>query len=85
MFDLLMNIIVFVLYSLLISFAVDRIHLILYLNFVMSSWCLSDLTVSGQMTAFAISSKMMTLLLPFIFTVFWVQVLLKWRNNDWPD
>jgi hypothetical protein len=52
-----------VLYSLLISFAVDRIHLILYLNFVMSSWCLSDLPVSGQITAFAISGKMMTSLL----------------------
>jgi hypothetical protein len=44
-FDLRMNLIVFVLYSLLISFAVDRIHFILYLNFVMSSWCLSDLPV----------------------------------------
>jgi hypothetical protein len=43
---------VFVLYSLLISFAVDRIHFILYLNFVMSSWCLSDLPVSGQITAY---------------------------------
>jgi hypothetical protein len=59
----------FVLYSLLFSFAVDRIHFILYLNFVMSSWCLSDLPVSGQMSAFVISGKMMTLLLPFIFTV----------------
>jgi hypothetical protein len=39
-------------------FAVDFIHLILYLNFVMSSWCLRDLPVSGQMTAFAISGKM---------------------------
>jgi hypothetical protein len=62
-FDLRMNIIVLVLYSLLISFAVDRIHFILYLNFVMSSWCLSDLPVSGQITAFAISGKMMTFLL----------------------
>jgi hypothetical protein len=47
------------LYSLLISFAVDHIHLILYLNFVMSSWCLSDLPVSGQITAFAISGMRM--------------------------
>jgi hypothetical protein len=36
-FDLRMNQSVLVLYNLLISFAVDRIHLILYLNFVMSS------------------------------------------------
>jgi hypothetical protein len=36
----------------------------------MSFWCLSDLPVSGQITAFAISGKIMTLLLPFIFTVF---------------
>jgi hypothetical protein len=36
-FDLHMNLIVLVLYSLLISFAVDSIHFILYLNFVMSS------------------------------------------------
>jgi hypothetical protein len=53
-----MNRIVFVLKSLLISFAVDLIYFILYLNFVMSSWCLSDLPVSGQMTAFAISGEM---------------------------
>jgi hypothetical protein len=62
-FDLRMNRIVLVLYSLLISFAVDRIHFIFYLNFVMSSWCLSDLPVSGQITAFAISGKIMTFLL----------------------
>jgi hypothetical protein len=36
-FDLRMNRSVLVLYSLFISFAVDRIHFILYLNFVMSS------------------------------------------------
>jgi hypothetical protein len=54
-FDLRMNLIVFVFYSLLISFSVDRIHLILYLNFVMSSWCFSDLPVSGHITAFSIS------------------------------
>jgi hypothetical protein len=36
-FDLRMSRTVLVLYSLLISFAVDRIHFILYLNFVMSS------------------------------------------------
>jgi hypothetical protein len=71
-FDLCMNLIVFVLYSLLILFAVDRIHFTLYLNFVMSSWCLSDLPVSGQITAFAISGKMMTWLLPLSFLNFWV-------------
>jgi hypothetical protein len=53
-FDLRMNLILLVLYSLFISFAVDLINFILYLNFVMSSWCLSDLPVSGQITAFAI-------------------------------
>jgi hypothetical protein len=58
--DLCMNRIVFVLYSLLISFSVDLIHFILYLNFVMSYWCLSDLHVAGQTTAFAISGNMMT-------------------------
>jgi hypothetical protein len=58
-FDLRINHIVFVLYSLLISFAVNHIHLILYLNFVMSSWCLNDLPVSGHITAFAISDMMM--------------------------
>jgi hypothetical protein len=58
-FDLRINLIVFVLYSLLISFAVDRVHLILYFNCVMSSWCLSDLPVSGHITAFAISGMMM--------------------------
>jgi hypothetical protein len=58
-FYLRMNLIVFVLYSLLISFSVDRIHFILYLNVVMSSWCLSDLPVSGQITTFAISGMMM--------------------------
>jgi hypothetical protein len=62
-FDLRMNLIVFVLYIMLISFAVDRIHFILYLNFVMSSWCLSDLPVSGQITSFAISGMIMTWLL----------------------
>jgi hypothetical protein len=69
-FDLRMNRIVLVLYSLLISFAVDRIHFILYLSFVMSSWCLSDLPVSGQITAFAISGKMMTFLLPLSIVEF---------------
>jgi hypothetical protein len=62
-FDLRMNRIVLVLYNLLISFSVDRIHCILYLNFVTSSWCLSDLPVSGEITAFAISGKIMTFLL----------------------
>jgi hypothetical protein len=56
--DLRMNLSVFVLKSMLILFAVDFIHLILYLSFVMSSWCLRDLPVSGQMTAFAISGEM---------------------------
>jgi hypothetical protein len=60
MFDLRIDLIVFVLYILLIAFGVDRIHLILYLNCVMSSWCLSDLPVSGHITAFAISGIMMT-------------------------
>jgi hypothetical protein len=58
--DQRMNLIVFVLKRLLISFAVDLIHFILYLNFVMSSWCLSYLPVSGHMTVFAISGKMIT-------------------------
>jgi hypothetical protein len=71
-FDLRMNPIMFVLYSLLISFAVDCNHFILYLNFVMSSWCLSDLPVSGQITAFVISCKMMTSLLLLRVFEFWV-------------
>jgi hypothetical protein len=57
MYDRRMNRMVFVLYNLLISFAVDLIHLILYFSFVMSSWCLRDFPVSGQITAFAISGK----------------------------
>jgi hypothetical protein len=65
--DLRMNLIMFVLYSLFISFAVDLIHFILYLNFVMSSWCLSDFPVSGQITAFAISGKRMILVLSLGF------------------
>jgi hypothetical protein len=52
-----MNRIVFVLYNLFISFAVDLIHLFLYFSFVMSSWCLRDFPVSGQITAFAISGE----------------------------
>jgi hypothetical protein len=51
------NIIVFVLYNRFISLAVDIIHFILYFNFVMSSWCLRDLPVSGQIIAFTISGK----------------------------
>jgi hypothetical protein len=35
----------------------------------MSSWCLSGLPVSGQITAFAISGMMMTYLLPMPFSV----------------
>jgi hypothetical protein len=57
MSDLRMNQIVFVLYNLFISFAVDLIHLFLYFSFVMSSWCLRDFPVSGQITAFAISGE----------------------------
>jgi hypothetical protein len=57
MFDRRMNGIVFLLYKRLISLAVDLIHCILYFNFVMSSWCLRDLPVSEQVTAFTISGK----------------------------
>jgi hypothetical protein len=46
--DRRINRIVFVLYNLLISFYVDIIHFILCLKFVMSSWCLRDLSVSGK-------------------------------------
>jgi hypothetical protein len=56
MADRRMNRIVFVLYN-LISFAVDLIHLCLYFSSVMSSWCLRDFPVSGQITAFAISGE----------------------------
>jgi hypothetical protein len=70
-FDLRINLILLVFYSLLISFAVDRIHLILYPNFVMSSWCLSDLPVSGHITAFAISGMMMICSLLMTFFEFW--------------
>jgi hypothetical protein len=38
----------------------------------MSSWCLSDLPVSGQITAFAISGKMVTSLLLLRVFEFWV-------------
>jgi hypothetical protein len=55
-----MDQIVFVFYNLLISFAVDLIHLILCFNLVMSSWGLRDFPVSGQMTALAISGKIIT-------------------------
>jgi hypothetical protein len=57
MADHRMNRIVFVSYKGLISFAVDLIHLFLYFSFVMSSWCLRDFPVSGQITAFAISGE----------------------------
>jgi hypothetical protein len=43
-----------------ISFSVDLIHRILYLNNVMSSWCFKYLPVSGQLTVLAISGMMMT-------------------------
>jgi hypothetical protein len=49
--------IVFVLYNLFISFSVDLIHLFLYFSLVMSSWCLRDFPVSGQIAAFAISGE----------------------------
>jgi hypothetical protein len=55
----------------LIPFAVDRIHFIFYFNLVMSSWCLSDVPVSGQIMAFAISGKMITFLLPMLVFEFW--------------
>jgi hypothetical protein len=57
MFDRRMKRIIFVLYNRFISLAVDLIHCILYFNFVMSSWCLRYLPVSGKITAFAISGK----------------------------
>jgi hypothetical protein len=44
----------------LFSLAVDRINFMLYLNFVMSSWCLSDLPGPGQIRVFVMSGKMMT-------------------------
>jgi hypothetical protein len=62
-YDRRMNLIVFVSYNRFISLAVDIIHCILYSNFVMSSWCLRDLPVSGQITAFAISGKITLLVL----------------------
>jgi hypothetical protein len=65
--DLRMNRIVCSCYNLLISFAVDLIHFILYFNLVMSSWCLRDFPVSGQMTAFAISGK----LVMSVFVLYW--------------
>jgi hypothetical protein len=57
MADCRINRIVFVLNNLLISFAVDLIQLFLYFGFVMSSWCLRDFPVSGQITALAISGE----------------------------
>jgi hypothetical protein len=60
MADLRIKRIVFVLYNLLISFSVDLIQLFLYFRFVMSSWCLRDFPVSGQITAFAISGEKAT-------------------------
>jgi hypothetical protein len=55
--DRCMNRIIFVLYSLFISFAVDLIHLILYFSFLMSSWCLSDFPVSGRLLHFPFQVK----------------------------
>jgi hypothetical protein len=57
MADRSINRIVFLLYNLFISFAVDLIQLFLYFSFVMSSWCLRDFPVSGQITALAISGE----------------------------
>jgi hypothetical protein len=57
MSDRRMNRIVVVLYNLFISFAMDLIHLFLYFSFVMSSWCLRDFPVSGQITSFAIAGE----------------------------
>jgi hypothetical protein len=57
MADSRINRIVFVLYNLFISFAVDLIQLFLYFSFVMSFWYLRDFPVSGQITAFAISGE----------------------------
>jgi hypothetical protein len=59
------------------------IHLILNLNVVINSLCFSDLPVSGQITAFAISGMMMTLSLVMLFFVFVCAA--KLRNNGWPD
>jgi hypothetical protein len=70
-YDRRMKRIVFVLYKRFISLAVDLIHCILYFNFVMSSWCLRDLPVSGQITALANSIK---ITLP-IFGVFGCLIL----------
>jgi hypothetical protein len=61
-FDRCMKRIVFVLYRQFISLAVDIIHCILCFNFVMSSWCLRDLPVSGQIMAFTISGKITLLI-----------------------
>jgi hypothetical protein len=57
MADLRINRIVLVLNNLLISLAVDLIQFFLYFSFVMSSWCLRDFPVSGQITALAISGE----------------------------
>jgi hypothetical protein len=59
---------------------VDLIHFILYLNFVMSSWWFSDLPVSGQITAFAISGKMMTSVLALGCWVYlgWTEMVKQW-------
>jgi hypothetical protein len=64
---------------------VDLIHLILCLNSVINSLCLSDLPVSGQITAFAISGMMMTLSLAVLFLFFVFVCAAKLRNNGWPD
>jgi hypothetical protein len=74
--DLRMKRIVLVLYNLLISFAVDLIHFILYFNFVMSSWCLRDFPVSGQITAFAISGKIIMSVLALGWCVYlvWAEI-----------
>jgi hypothetical protein len=51
----------------------------------MSSWCLSDLPVSGQITAFAISGMMMICSLLMTFFLVLLRESLEKRNNDWLD
>jgi hypothetical protein len=46
---------------------------------------LSDLPVSGQITAFAISGKRMIWLMPLTFTVFLGAGFVEIKKNDWLD
>jgi hypothetical protein len=43
-----------------LSVFIDLINIILYLNSVMSSWCVRDLHVAGQMPALSISGVIFT-------------------------